>query len=73
MYHVEVDLLRQGVNRMRNIQLGIHVNDHAFCFYNVCHPPGSTGLHNCLAHLKTFDGVTVLWTACVCPKADHEL
>jgi hypothetical protein len=49
VYHVDVDLLRQGLNKMRNIQLGIHVNNHAFCFCDICHPPGSTGLDDCLA------------------------
>jgi hypothetical protein len=73
VYHVEVDLLRQGLNKMRNIRLGIHANNHAFFFCDICHPPGSTGLDDCLAHLKTFDGVTALWTTCVCPKAEHEL
>jgi hypothetical protein len=32
VYHVEVDLLRQGLNKMRNIRLGIHANNHAFFF-----------------------------------------
>jgi hypothetical protein len=43
IYHVEAQMLCATLNRMRDGTFGI-LNDHIeFCFYDICHPAGSTG------------------------------
>ncbi len=60
--HVELDLLMQGLNNIKDGKKGTHVA-------NVCNvvDPNST---LCQAHDKVYIGVTMLWEKCVCPNLE---
>ncbi len=66
---MELDLLRQGLNNIKDGKKGAHVaNVCAFdCFVcNIVNPNSTL----CQAHDKVYIGVTMLWEECVCPKSE---
>jgi hypothetical protein len=75
VYHVEVQLLKDAMNRMRDRRLGIHRTHEcgSFCFCDVCCPPGTRGVDGCQAHSANFARTTKLWQSCVCAKDELQL
>lgn len=68
-YHVEIDMLREGLNRMRDSRRGIHFVEKCQCECDVCLFRLEDS--NCKAHLKTYPGTTALWQEIVCLKPEN--
>lgn len=68
IYHVETILMKEALNRMRDVKLGIHGTHGEYCFCDICCPPGSSGRDDCRASLTHYTGTTQLWESCVCEK-----
>jgi hypothetical protein len=66
-YHVELDMLKQGLNNIRDVRIGAHVKNACACEYSVC-KVSNPNSHLCQAHDKVYFEVTMLWEECVCPK-----
>lgn len=66
-YHVELDMLREGLNAMRNAKKGVHAFLSCTCNCPVCVSPSEST--SCTAD-STYKGVTMLWEQVVCPKED---
>ncbi len=71
-YHVELDMLQQGVNNLRNGIKGAHVSNASTCQCVVCYHDGATKQDICAAHTRVYKGVTKLWEECVCTKGEFE-
>ena len=69
-YHVEIDMLREGLNRIRDGTRGIHLLKNCQCDCDVCLFRLEEG--NCKAHLKTYAGTTTLWQEIVCSKPNNK-
>jgi hypothetical protein len=68
-YHVEIDMLREGLNRIRDGKKGLHVQEECQCDCEVCLFRAEES--NCDAHLKIYAGTTSLWQEIVCPKPEN--
>lgn len=68
-YHVEIDMLREGFNKIRDARNGIHFLNDCTCDCEVCHFQIEDA--NCQAHLKTYAGTTLLWQDIVCLKPEN--
>ena len=68
-YHVEIDMLREGLNRMRDGRRGLHALQSCECTCDVCLVQIEGD--NCKAHVKAFPGTTALWQDIVCPKPSN--
>ena len=68
-YHVEIDMLREGLNRIRDARKGFHFLQDCLCECEVC---GSEQRHevNCGAHTKVYTGTTSLSQEIVCSKSE---
>jgi hypothetical protein len=67
-YHVELDMLREGINYMRDARKGVHAT--CTCRCQVCaHSSNDEGV-SCGAHEVVFKGITKLWQEVVCPKLE---
>jgi hypothetical protein len=66
-YHVELDMLRQGLNNIKHARKGTHVKNACGCECFVC-KLSNPNSHLCQAHDKVYFGVTMLWEERVCPK-----
>ncbi len=66
---MELDLLMQVLNNIRDGKKGVHVANVFACHCYVCNvvDPNST---LCQAHDKVYIGVTMLWEECVCPNLE---
>ncbi len=66
-YHVELDMLKQGLNKLRMSKRELMSKMHCGCEYSICKvcDPNS---HLSQAHDKVCFRVTMLWEKCVCPK-----
>jgi hypothetical protein len=71
-HHVELDMLWQGTNYMRDSQWGVFASIDYDCQCFVCKKDDSVEHMSCGAHDKTYKGVTKLWEECVCPKEEME-
>jgi hypothetical protein len=73
-YHVELDMLQEGLNTLRSVKGGVHNHAHCRCNYEICRSEDDDdGFENCKAHKTTFTGTTALWQAIVCNKMDDDL
>jgi hypothetical protein len=70
-YHVELDMLREGMNNMLDARKGVHVT--CTCEYNLCACAGTNENRSCGAHEVIFNGITKLWLQVVCLKLESEL
>ena len=73
IYHVEMDLMRVGLNTLREEKRGLHAQRGCSCACAVC----STVLDDaaadgvcCDAHHSVYKRITQLWEACLCPKLE---
>lgn len=64
--HVEMDLMREGLNALRDSMRGLHARSGCTCPCEVC----NTEVGICHAHTHVFERLTLLWLACVCPKGE---
>lgn len=71
-YHVELDLLREGLNELRSLKSGVHNHAQCRCNCEVCRG-GDEDSDKCNANKGTFTGTTALWQAIVCDKMSDEL
>lgn len=68
-YHVELDMLREALNAIRDARKGVHSSISCSCSCLVC---ASSCVDSCCAHLSKCDGVTKLWEQVVCPKGESD-
>ena len=68
-YHVELDMLREAYNTMRDAMKGVHTFISCTCLCSVC---SDAPEDSCSAHLTKCDGVTKFWEQIVCPKGESE-
>lgn len=73
IFHVETQMMNEGLSRMRDRMLGVHREHINLCVCPVCQPARSDGSEGCLAHLSVYKGTTALWESCVCPKEELDL
>ena len=66
-YHVELDLLREGLNSMRNANKGLHASISYACDCPLCINASASA---CCASENSLKGVTMLWEQIVCPKVE---
>ena len=61
-YHVELDMLQEGLNTLRSVKGGVHSHEHCWCNYKICRgEDDDDGFENYKAHKTTFTGTMVLW------------
>jgi hypothetical protein len=73
-YHVELDMLREGLNTLRSVKGGVHSHAQCRCNCEICRgEDDDDGFENCKAHRTTFTGTMALWRAIVCDKMDDDL
>ena len=70
-YHVELDMIREGMNFMRDARKGVHGACNCDC--GLCASPLIDGPVCCAAHEAVFKGITKLWLQVVCPKLETEV
>jgi hypothetical protein len=68
-YHVEIDMLREAINTMRDAVKGVHSSNSCTCSCPVCY---NLSEDSCCAHLTKCDGVTKFWEQIVCPKGEAD-
>lgn len=68
-YHVDINMLREGLNWMRNGKRDLHALLSCECSYDVYLVQMER--NNCKAHVKTFPRTTALWQDIVCPKPNN--
>lgn len=61
-----MDLLREALNSFRDASKGNQCHAGCICDCEVC----GLGIDGCLATANTFDRLTSVWEACVCPKGE---
>lgn len=69
-YHVELDMLREGINNMRDARRGVHAQ--CTCDCEKCASNDNDDDPNCSAPEFVFKGITKLWLEVVCPKLETE-
>lgn len=72
IYHVQMDLMRQGLNNLRDHLKGIHRIPYCACDCIVCRDEVADGDATCSAHTRVYQRVSALWTECVCPVSELE-
>jgi hypothetical protein len=63
-----MQIMLQGLNRMRDKNLGVHLAHSDLCDCTIFYPDGSLLDEHCAAHRLTFAGTMALWEHYVCPK-----
>lgn len=71
-YHLELDMLRQGLNNRRDVKKGAHTTNKCGCGCSVCNKVFDQDSMTCQAHVEAYKGVTMLWEECLCPKLAFE-
>ncbi len=71
-YHVELDMLRQGLNNIRDVKKGIYTTNECGCGCSVCNRVLDQDFMTCQAHVKAYKGMTMLWEECLCLKLEFE-
>jgi hypothetical protein len=60
-YHVELNLLKGGLNSMRDPKKGVHAKLGHQCYCSVCFAFGETTNGICSTHGKVYKGIIQLW------------
>jgi hypothetical protein len=68
IYHVEMQMMLQGLNRMRDKKVGVHLIHLELCGCLICYPDEALLEDHCAADAVTFAGTTALWEHCMCSK-----
>jgi hypothetical protein len=61
-------MMLQGLNRMRDKKVGVHLAHLELCDCLICYSDGALLEDHCAADAIIFAGTTALWEHCVCPK-----
>jgi hypothetical protein len=67
-YYMELDMLREGINNMRDARRGVHAQCTCDCELCASHVNDSDPHY--IAHEFVFKGITKLWLQVVCPKLE---
>jgi hypothetical protein len=69
-YYVELDMLREGINNMRDARRGVHAT--CICRCELCTSNENDGDPSYGASELVYKGIMKLWLEVVCPKLDTE-
>jgi len=59
-YHIELNMLRQRLNNMKDVKKGAHTTNECGCECSVCNRVLDQNFMTCQAHVKAYKGVTIL-------------